>query len=102
MPEPDNHVLDPAEREAAAAALPSWTLDDRLRKRFEFASFCDAMAFMTRVAFDAERLCHHPNWSNVYSRVDVELWSHDHGGVSKLCVELARVMDAAAGHMVTR
>ena len=96
MPEPDNHVLDEAELEAARAALSSWTLDTRLRKRFEFRNFCDAIAFMTRVAFDAERLCHHPNWSNVYNRVEVELWSHDLGGVSALCVELAKAMDAAA------
>jgi 4a-hydroxytetrahydrobiopterin dehydratase len=51
---------------------------------------------MTEVAFAAERLNHHPNWSNVYNRVDVQLWSHDLGGVSSLCVELAHAMDRAA------
>jgi 4a-hydroxytetrahydrobiopterin dehydratase len=54
---------------------------------------------MVSVGFVAERLEHHPNWSNVYNRVDVELWSHDLGGVSRLCVELAKAMDAAAGSM---
>lgn len=97
MSEPKNHVLDDAAREAALAELDGWTVaDDRLRKRFGFDNFCDAMAFMTRVAFDAERLCHHPNWSNVYNRVEVELWSHDLGGVSALCVELAKAMDRAS------
>ena len=96
MAEPDNHVLSPAELEVAKASLAGWTFDERLHKSFEFGNFCDAMAFMTRVAFDAERLCHHPNWSNVYKRVEVTLWSHDHGGISALCIELAQAMDAAA------
>lgn len=97
MAEPDNHLLRPAELSAAKASLSGWTFDDeRLHRTFVFGNFCDAMAFMTRVAFDAERLCHHPNWSNVYKRVEVTLWSHDHGGISALCIELAQAMDAAA------
>ena len=55
------------------------------------------MAFMVRVAFAAEAMNHHPNWSNVYNRVEVELWSHDLGGVSRSCVALARAMNDAAG-----
>ena len=99
MSAPDNHVLDAATLTAALAQLDGWTIDDageRLRKSYRFADFPAAIAFMTRVGFAAERLCHHPNWSNVYNRVDVELWSHDLGGVSSLCVELAKAMDACA------
>ena len=94
MSEPQNHLLDEAASAAALADLDGWALDDRLRKRFVFADFPSAIAFMTAAAFDAERLCHHPNWSNVYNRVEVQLWSHDLGGVSALCFELARAMDA--------
>jgi 4a-hydroxytetrahydrobiopterin dehydratase len=94
---PDNHRLDPAPLATALAQLDGWTsADDRLRKRFVFADFPRAMSFMVEAGYAAERLCHHPNWSNVYNRVDVEVWSHDLGGVSQLCVELARAMDAAA------
>jgi 4a-hydroxytetrahydrobiopterin dehydratase len=97
MSAPDNHVLDPAGLQAALAELDGWTLEaGHLRKRFVFADFPAALAFMLEVGFAAERLCHHPNWSNVYNRVEVELWSHDLGGVSALCVELARVMDRVA------
>jgi 4a-hydroxytetrahydrobiopterin dehydratase len=97
MSAPDNHRLDPRACAAALAELHGWTLaDDRLRKRFAFADFPRAMSFMVEVGYAAERLCHHPNWSNVYNRVDVELWSHDLGGVSQLCIELARAMNAAA------
>lgn len=94
MSSPENHLLDEAASADALATLDGWTLGDRLRKRFEFADFPSAIAFMTAVAFDAERLCHHPEWTNVYNRVDVELWSHDLRGVSALCFELAKAMDA--------
>ncbi|NVB41249.1 4a-hydroxytetrahydrobiopterin dehydratase [Pseudenhygromyxa sp. WMMC2535] len=95
----DNKLLTPEARAAALSVLEGWTLVDgeRLQKRFTFADFPGSMAFMVRVGFEAERLCHHPNWSNVYDRVDVEIWSHDLGGVSALCVELATAMDRAAG-----
>ncbi|KIG16672.1 Pterin-4-alpha-carbinolamine dehydratase [Enhygromyxa salina] len=94
MSRPENHLLDPAASAAALADLDGWTLDERLRKRYCFADFPTAIAFMTAAGFDAERLCHHPNWTNVYNRVEVELWSHDLGGVSALCFELAKAMDA--------
>ncbi|PRQ10098.1 putative pterin-4-alpha-carbinolamine dehydratase [Enhygromyxa salina] len=99
MPAPENRLLDQAAREAALAALDGWTLDDRLRKKFCFADFPAAIGFMTAVAFDAERLNHHPNWTNVYNRVEIELWSHDLGGVSSLCVELAKAMERRCGAM---
>jgi 4a-hydroxytetrahydrobiopterin dehydratase len=96
MSAPENQRLDTSALTAALAELDGWTLaEDRLRKRFVFADFPRAMSFMVEVGYAAERLCHHPNWSNVYNRVDVELWSHDLGGVSRLCIELARAMDDA-------
>ncbi|WP_143959403.1 4a-hydroxytetrahydrobiopterin dehydratase [Litoribacter populi] len=53
--------------------------NNRLRKTFEFKDFQEAFAFMTRVAFLAEQHQHHPNWSNVYNKVDIELTTHDAG-----------------------
>jgi 4a-hydroxytetrahydrobiopterin dehydratase len=97
MAGPDNHLLSEQELAAAAAELPNWSVGPRLHRHFEFADFPGALAFMVRVGFAAEQLNHHPNWSNVYNRVEVELWSHDLGGVSQLCVDLAKAMDAAAG-----
>lgn len=96
MTEPDNQLLSDQEREQAITQLDGWTVGERLSKRYQFPDFPTALAFMVRAGFAAERLCHHPNWTNVYNRVDVELWSHDLGGVSRLCVELARAMDHAA------
>jgi 4a-hydroxytetrahydrobiopterin dehydratase len=97
MSAPTNELLDAQALAAALAQLDGWTATDgRLRKGFRFADFPRALSFMVEAGYAAERLCHHPNWSNVYNRVDVELWSHDLGGVSTLCIELARAMDAAA------
>lgn len=97
MSAPDNQVLPSDALTVALAALDGWThVDGRLRKTFTFADFPTAIGFMVQAGFAAERLCHHPNWSNVYNRVEVELWSHDLGGVSQLCVELAATMDALA------
>lgn len=90
--------LSPSEIEAAVAALPGWTHGgEHLRRTFEFPDFVSAFAFMTRVAFAAERLGHHPDWTNVYSRVDVALSTHDRGGITSLDLELAAAMDLAAG-----
>ena len=82
-----------------AEALPEgWThTEDRLERRFSFPDFGAAMAFMVRVAFVCEAMNHHPNWSNVYSTVEVELWTHDAGGITALDLELARRMSALFG-----
>ena len=97
MSGPDNRLLSPEECTAAISEMLGWSIHrGRLNKIFEFDDFPQAIAFMTRVGYDAERICHHPNWKNVYNRVEVELWSHDLGGVSSLCVELAKVMDKYA------
>lgn len=75
----------------AVAQLPGWKHEgDALVKSFKFGSFREAMSFMTRVAFEAEELNHHPEWTNVYNRVAVRLNTHDAGGkVTSKDVELA-------------
>ena len=82
--------------EAALALLPGWRAvegREAVARTFRFKGFADAFAFMTRVALEAEKLDHHPEWSNVYDRVEVVLTTHDAGGVTGMDVELARVMD---------
>jgi 4a-hydroxytetrahydrobiopterin dehydratase len=91
------------DRIGAAAALedlPQWSAAeggrDAIRRSFKFADFNAAFGFMARAALTAEKLDHHPEWFNVYNRVDVTLATHDAGGVTRLDVELARFMDEAA------
>jgi 4a-hydroxytetrahydrobiopterin dehydratase len=94
-----NVKLTQAERAAALADLPGWTLDegrDAIRRSFEFTDFNTAFGFMSRAAMMAEKLDHHPEWFNVYKRVDVTLSTHDAGGLTALDIELAHFMDAAA------
>ena len=69
----------------------------RLEKEFVFANFVAAFGFMTQAAIWAEKLNHHPEWSNVYKTVNVGLTTHDTGGLGELDVKLARKMDAIAG-----
>jgi len=81
----------------ALADLSGWTLvDDKLHAEFVFADFAEAFAFMTAVAPVAEELDHHPEWTNVWNSVTVDLWTHDRGGLTGLDVELARSMSALA------
>ncbi|MEI9964425.1 MAG: 4a-hydroxytetrahydrobiopterin dehydratase [Caulobacteraceae bacterium] len=92
---------------AAVAQLDGWTATpdrDAIAKSYRFKDFAEAFAFMTRVALAAEKLDHHPEWFNVYNRVDVTLATHDADGVTDLDVRLARIMDAAAagGRAVSR
>jgi 4a-hydroxytetrahydrobiopterin dehydratase len=84
---------------AALGQLDGWTAvegRDAISKSYEFRDFAEAFAFMTRTALAAEKLDHHPEWFNVYNRVDVVLATHDADGVTELDVRLARLMDAAA------
>jgi 4a-hydroxytetrahydrobiopterin dehydratase len=89
-------------RIGASAALPrldGWAAAadrDAITKTFRFADFNAAFGWMTRVALSAEKLDHHPEWFNVYGRVEVTLSTHDVGGVTELDVALAGMMDAAA------
>ena len=92
--------LSDSERAAALAALPGWEHDakrDAISKRFAFADFSAAYAFMTRAALLAEKMDHHPEWFNVYNKVDVTLTTHDADGLSEKDVEMAKAMDGFAG-----
>lgn len=92
--------LNDAARQTALAELMDWTaLEDRdaIVKTFKFKTFNEAFGFMTRVALKAECMDHHPEWFNVYNRVEVTLTTHDCGGLSDLDVTLAKFMDKAAG-----
>ena len=85
---------------AALAQLPLWAAAegrDAITRTFRFGDFNAAFGWMTRVALAAEKLDHHPEWFNVYNRVDVLLATHDADGVTELDVTLAKIMDAAAG-----
>jgi 4a-hydroxytetrahydrobiopterin dehydratase len=84
------------ERDLALSGLPEWSLrDDKLAivRRFKFADFGQAFAFMTRVALIAEKRDHHPEWSNVYNWVEITLTTHDAGGLSQRDVDMAGAID---------
>jgi len=90
-------LLPDAERAALPATLPDWRLvpgRDAIRREFRFADFSAAWAFMTRVALLAERHDHHPDWHNVWNRVEIELSTHDAGGLSARDIALAKAIDA--------
>jgi 4a-hydroxytetrahydrobiopterin dehydratase len=90
--------LDDAEIRERLKSLPHWSFEaGKLHREFRFQDFSQAFGFMARVALVAERLDHHPDWSNVWSRVVVNLNTHDAGGVTTLDFELARAMDGIAG-----
>jgi 4a-hydroxytetrahydrobiopterin dehydratase len=87
--------LEAAELAAAAAALPCWRLHEgKLRRERRFVDFSEAWGFMSRVALLAEAMNHHPEWTNVWNRVTIDLTTHDAGGVTRLDVELAKKIDA--------
>lgn len=91
--------LDPDARSSALVALSGWAdVQGRnaITKRFVFTDFSEAFGWMARVALLAEKMDHHPEWSNVYRTVDVTLSTHDVGGLSELDLTMARAMDAMA------
>jgi 4a-hydroxytetrahydrobiopterin dehydratase len=92
--------LDDAARKGLEKRLPGWTRTegrDALRKTFKFADFNAAFGFMTRAALVAEKMDHHPEWTNVWNRVDVTVSTHSAGGLTDLDVKLAQAMDQIAG-----
>ncbi|MGN6376950.1 MAG: 4a-hydroxytetrahydrobiopterin dehydratase [Sphingomonas sp.] len=89
--------LSEAERADALDGLPDWDYDearDAITRRFGFADFNEAFGFMTRVALLAEKADHHPEWSNVWNRVEITLTTHDAGGLSSRDVEMATAIEA--------
>lgn len=87
--------LSDTERDAALARLPGWTLREdglAMTRTFRFGDFAEAFAFMTRVAIHAEKADHHPEWFNVYNRVEITLTTHDAGGLSQRDLALAEVI----------
>lgn len=92
--------LTDAELDDALLELPEWTLrDDKqaIERKFKFADFNEAFGFMTRVALLADKQDHHPEWSNVYNRVEIILTTHDAGGLSQRDVKMAKAIDRIAG-----
>jgi 4a-hydroxytetrahydrobiopterin dehydratase len=86
--------LDDAAITAALAGVPGWERrGDGIERRYVFADFPQAFAFMTRVALLAEKADHHPEWSNVWNRVDIRLTTHDAGGLSVRDFALAKAID---------
>ena len=87
--------LTEAEIAGLATSLPRWSVEGgQLRRSFKFADFSAAWAFMSRVALLAEQQDHHPDWSNVYNRVDIALSTHDAGGLTARDVKLALAIEA--------
>jgi 4a-hydroxytetrahydrobiopterin dehydratase len=92
--------LDEAARKGLAARLPGWTViagRDAIQRTFKFKDFSQAFGFMTRAALVAEKMDHHPEWTNVWNRVEVTLSTHSAGGLTELDVKLAEAMDRIAG-----
>ena len=92
--------LTAKEKTAALAKLKGWKKlrgRDAIQKQYVFADFNAAFAWMSRVAMQAEKLDHHPEWDNVYKTVNVVLSTHDAGGVSALDIAMAKFMDKTAG-----
>ena len=88
--------LSEAERAEALDGLSDWDYDesrDAITRSFAFADFSEAFAFMARVALLAEKADHHPEWSNVYNRVEILLTTHDAGGLSERDIEMAEAID---------
>lgn len=92
--------LTETERTAFLAEHPEWKPAggrDAVRREFQFRDFNEAFAFMTQVALAAEKADHHPEWFNVYNKVEITLTTHDAGGLSARDVALAAFIDRAAG-----
>ncbi len=88
--------LSDEDRAEALDALDEWDYDegrDAITRKFLFADFSEAFSFMTRVALLAEKADHHPEWSNVWNRVEILLTTHDAGGLSQRDVDMAEAID---------
>ena len=94
--------LDPQRVREALSDIGPWQHDaarGAIRRTFRFADFAQAFGFMTQVALAAEKADHHPEWTNVYNRVDITLTTHDADGLTQRDFDLARQIDAAFGRL---
>ncbi len=89
--------LDDEAVNAKLDELPGWSLsNEKLHREFKFSNFVEAFGFMTSAAIESEKMNHHPEWFNVYSKVVVDLTTHSAGGITELDFELARKMNELA------
>ena len=85
------NIINP---KVAVEELEGWTGgDDFITKVFKFRNFIEAFSFMTNIAIVAEKMDHHPEWYNIYNRVDITLTTHDSGGVTEKDIALAKAME---------
>jgi 4a-hydroxytetrahydrobiopterin dehydratase len=88
------HKLSEQEIQSELNRLQGWTIvNGKLNRSFEFNSFVDAFGFMTKVALAAEKMNHHPEWTNVYNRLNIDLITHDIGGISNYDIKLAGIIN---------
>ncbi len=93
--------LSEADLSRALGELPGWSLQDgKLHREYRFADFADAFGFIAIASSAIEKMDHHPEWSNVYSRVTIDLVTHDAGGVTRLDVDLARKLESIAARLI--
>ncbi|MGV8107188.1 MAG: 4a-hydroxytetrahydrobiopterin dehydratase [Nitrososphaerota archaeon] len=94
MSQPNYKKLSGNELDETVKSLSGWELKDgKLQKSFKFSNFIEAFGFMTRIALEAEKINHHPEWSNVYNVVTVKLSTHDAGGITDYDIKLANIID---------
>ena len=97
MSEEDYQKLPEGEIGKQVATLDDWkVVDGKVNKTFEFDDFVQAFGFMSKVAMEAEKMNHHPEWFNVYNRVKIDLVTHDVGGISNYDIKLAKTIDRLA------
>ena len=90
--------LDHDQAERKLAEVPGWGITQgALHREVEFRNFVEAFGFMTMVALSAEKLNHHPDWTNSYNKVVIDITNHAEGGISDLCFELAAAVNVALG-----
>ena len=88
------HKLSDSEMESEVTKIPGWKLvNGKLNKLFEFKNFIEAFGFMTKVAMQAEKMNHHPEWFNVYNKVKIDLVTHDVSGISNYDIKLANAIN---------
>jgi 4a-hydroxytetrahydrobiopterin dehydratase len=94
MSQPKYKKLSGNELAEIVRNLSGWELKDgKLQRSFKFSNFIEAFGFMTRIALEAEKINHHPEWSNVYNTVTVKLSTHDAGGITDYDIKLANIID---------